>query len=336
MVNYWREKIINSASIKHQCSRDYFYGEDQDLEDAIQSVERAYASTLKDITKFKKPLTNSNRIIILRFWFLQYTRTESASRRTVEMSADTDVLVDHPEESIKLEIKQAVQIALHAYAENLDALDDLKIVLIKNRTSMPFVTSDDPAVLVNRWYINNKYILGSGNGIKSAGIICVLPISQTVCCIAYDGDVYSIPNTVNWVETRRVADVNALNELQYLNCLANLYFANIEKSEKLVEIHKKNKGHRPESRHRLNYAIADEESNGSTRFVVVNKEDAPKHTKALIHMETIPIMPGKWPTLLRWRMKGFVYTNKTGVGHTRRAHIYSRGGPPFEKLRTGR
>lgn len=335
LFNVDREKIFKSAAIKHQCSSNYFYGNDEVLENAIQSIERAYASALRAICKFNTPLSEINRSIILRFWLLQYTRTEAASRRAVEMSADTDILIDHPEESVKLEIKQAVQIALLAFAENLDALDDLKVVLIKNKTSTPFVTSDDPAVLVNRWYINNKYILGSGNGVQSSGMICVLPISPSVCCVAYDGDVYSIPNKSNWVETKRLSDINALNDLQYLNCFANLYFGNNDKSEKILEINKRNYGQRPESRHRLHYAIADEESNGSTRFVVIEKEDAPKHTKALIHMETIPIKPPKWPTLIHWRRKGYVYTNKTGVGHIRKAHILKRSGPPFEKFKTG-
>jgi hypothetical protein len=336
LFNIDRAKVILNAPIKNQCSRDYFYGTDDRLEKAIQFVESSYASVLPDLLSYGRPLTLSSKTIIRRFWFLQQTRTEAASQRTVAMSEEADELIEHPTESFKLGIKEAVQIALQSYAENLDTLDDLKIALVYNRTDVPFITSDDPSVLTNRWLINNIATMGRGYGLHTAGVLCVLPLSPRVCCICYDGHIYSIPNKNNWVDLRDQADVNAINDLQYLNCVANIYFSGQAASESVLELHSRNEGLKPPARHRIHYAIEAESSNGVTKFVVVDKKSAPEHSRALIHMESIRVEPRQWPSILHWRNNGFFYSNGTGLGHVRRADQgLSKGSSPLTKHGTG-
>lgn len=50
LFNIDRLKFIERASVKHQCSGDYFYGEDLALERAIQFTESTYAAALRDIS----------------------------------------------------------------------------------------------------------------------------------------------------------------------------------------------------------------------------------------------------------------------------------------------
>jgi len=336
LYNIDRSAIINRAPIKSQCSRDYFYGSDTHLERAIQTVEGSYASELPGLLKYKNPISPKARAVLPRFWFLQYTRTEAASQRTVAMSADADELIRHQSESFKVEIKQAVLLALDAYAENLDALDDLKIVLSLNRTKIPFITSDDPAIIVNRWLQNNQLVMGPGYGIHAAGLICLLPLSPFVCCILYDGDIYNIPNENNWIDIRSNDDVESINNLQYLNCAANLYFNDLSASLSFEALRAANHSNRPDARHRVHYAIKSKSENGLSTYLVVDKTAIPEHTEALIHMETVRISPEKWPSFLKWRPGGSYFSNNSGVGHIRRSHAQTRfGDRPYSKRKTG-
>lgn len=287
LYNIDRHAVICEAPIKSQCSRDYFYGSDPSLEAGIQSIERGYASILSELLKYNTPISDHARIILPRFWLLQHTRTEAASQRSVAMSEEADDLIKHQTESFRVEIKQAVLMELDACAGNLNALDDLKIVLVRNRTKMPFVTSDDPAIIVNRWLQKIRPVVGLGCGIHAAGLICMLPVSPDVCSIFYDGDVYSIQNCNNWIDLRSIHDVQAINSLQYLNCAANLYFHDRSFSEQFNGLRAVNDAKRPLVHHRLHYAIESKSKNGVSEYVVVDKSRIPDHKKAFTWRQSV-------------------------------------------------
>src|SRR5580698_8291171 len=48
LYNIERDRFIEGAPIKSQCSGDYFYGKDPTLEEGIQMVEGAYSSAVKE------------------------------------------------------------------------------------------------------------------------------------------------------------------------------------------------------------------------------------------------------------------------------------------------
>ncbi|WP_394365128.1 DUF4238 domain-containing protein [Paraburkholderia kirstenboschensis] len=106
--------------------------------------------------------------------------------------------------------------AIAAVADVAPAIEDLKICLVRNRTDTPFVTSDDPAVASNRWYLEDRRALGCSFGLNAAGLITLLPLTRDILCLAYDGDVYSIQHNRGWVDVRNARDVKALNQHQNL------------------------------------------------------------------------------------------------------------------------
>src|SRR6476660_6741129 len=75
LYNIDRQKFIELAPVKHQCSGDYFYGKDPELEKAIQSVEGAYGATLRAIIGPQYSLTDEHRHVLKIFWLLQHLRT---------------------------------------------------------------------------------------------------------------------------------------------------------------------------------------------------------------------------------------------------------------------
>ncbi len=331
LFNIDRLKFIKGAPVKHQCSGDYFYGEDLALEKALQDTEGAYATALRDILNPGYSLTHSHRGLLRRFWLLQHMRTEAASKRTVEMIAAMGEVIDSEAHNFRLSIREAVQEAMLAFVEYMDVLDDLKICLLRNRTSIPFITSDDPAVLTNRWHLQDKRTRGLSFGLRSAGNLMLLPLSPKVLCLGCDGDVYSIPHNNGWVDVRHDADIQALNQHQYLNCRANIFVHDSAHAQEVHEAFSRVALLRPNARHAIHYAVIDRSEGEYTRYRVIDRSLAGNHQEALIHNQAVHTHPSAWPRQLQWRPKGMVFTNGTGVGYVRRAEAELRFSEGFQK-----
>ena len=321
LFNIERLRFIELAPVKHQCSGDYFYGEDPLLEKAIQFMEGSYASSLHEIFSNGYQLSDLHRTILRRFWLLQYLRTEAASKRAVEVTEDVRETIGVSKSEFNLEIREAVQDAMMRFSENMGIIDDLKICLLRNKTNEPFVTSDDPAVLSNRWHLNDQRTRYKSFGLKTSGNLIILPLSPDIMCLGYDGDVYSVPHKRGWVEITNKIDVRAFNQHQFLNCKANIFVRDSMHSQFVHDSFVEASSLRPVVRHRINYAIRDYDDGDFTRYKVIDPEEAGDHQEALIHMETLHARPSLWPRQIKWRRKGAVYTNGTGIGYVRHTHI---------------
>jgi len=64
LFNIDRMKFVERAPVKHQCSRDYFYGEDPALEKALQAEEGLYAAAARDILTPDYTLTDTHRAVL--------------------------------------------------------------------------------------------------------------------------------------------------------------------------------------------------------------------------------------------------------------------------------
>ena len=331
LFNLDREKFVSTAPIKHQCSGNYFYGKDELLEQAIQSVEGAYATTVKRIHDLNYRLTELDRTILRTFWLFQHLRTEAAAKRAVEMSSSFGSAAGVEKPDFKLEIHDAVQMAMKAFSQEMRAVSDLKLCLLKNKTNIPFVTSDNPAIATNRWHFKNKQRCGLSFGLKSAGLVIMLPLSPSIVCIGYDSHVYSVSHKNGWSIVKKNIDVNALNQHQYLNCNANVYFHHSKYSDQISNEFSQIKNIRPEATYRINYAVLDYEENGHKRFRAVSNHNESEHKEALIHVQRVYPEPKNWPHQITWRNRGVVYTNGTGVGYLRREWCVEGSGPRFTK-----
>lgn len=331
LYNIDQKRFIPRASVKRQCSGDYFYGRDPLLEAAIQSVESAYGSALREIQSPHYTLLEEHRTTLRRFWLLQHLRTEQASQRSVEMSQATEAVAGIENLNFRLQIRDAVQMAMRTFAESIHIVDDLKICLVRNRTRIPFVTSDDPAVLANRWQQQTKKAVGHSFGLHSAGALFLLPLNPEVLCLGYDGDVYSIPHKHGWVDARQESDIYALNEHQFLNCRANIFVQDDSHSSIVHEAFLLSESRRPKSRHKIHYAVLDRTEGEYSRYRVVDPKEADEHQEAIIHTQVVHPHPSSWPRVVAWRPGGFVFTNGTGLGYVRRGGTGRVSTRPFRK-----
>lgn len=334
LYNIDRDKVVCSAPIKRQCSGDYFYGDDPLLESAIRSIEDPYGLVINRIIGPGYTFNEEDKTYLKIFWLLQYQRTEAASKRVVEVSEEVGESVGMEAEEFRFAIKDAVQMAMRSFPELMHGMSDMKMVLIKNKADVPFITSDDPAILTNRWHFERSPTNGVLSfGLHSAGNLMLLPISPFVLCLGYDGDVYSIPHERGWVSVTRSADVSLLNQFQILNCRANLFFHDSGQSEYIRSEFMSFKNARLEKRHKINHAVLEREQDGSSYYKVVDSSTARDYAEAIVNFQDFHPRPERWPHLFGFRANGSVYTNDSGMGFVRKAWIPESRYKPFRKVK---
>ncbi|WP_372397752.1 DUF4238 domain-containing protein [Azospirillum sp. HJ39] len=320
LFNFNRMKVIQNAAVKHQCSGDYFYGWDNDLEKAINFVENKYGECMKHLAQENLIIGPIEHVVLRKFIYLQHLRTEEASRSASEMTLS---MLDLPGSDIPIPSKReaqkaAVQSAMLHFAESMDIIDDLKLCIVRNRTNRPFITSDNPAILTNRLIIQRSRKSDCRFGAKTAGAIFILPLTQDLCALLYDGDVYTVSKQDHWVDVERVSDIEAINDHQLLNCMDNVYFCNWSSRDWIADRARSVQSFRPERKHTVTHAVLDSTTEWGFRYLVKPLPNIMDEEEVLVHVMKNHPCPPAWPSFLRFRLDGRAYSNNTRAGLTRR------------------
>ncbi|OYW38972.1 MAG: hypothetical protein B7Z42_07090 [Brevundimonas sp. 12-68-7] len=323
LFNLDADRAIPNAAVRKQCSHDYLYGQDRQLETAIQTIEGAYGSAIQRLVTQAAEPTGLDRLVLRRFVLLQHLRTEAASVSASQIAAALaqlpGVLPEGEAFDPKTVMLEAVQGAMLFYARSMKIVDDLQVTLVRNRTATPFVTSDDPAVLTNRWHLQNPRAEGLAFGVRSGGAIMLLPLSPELLAVLHDPNVYSVPHRGGVVQLRRDEDVRALNDHQILNCAANLYFRRWDGREAIAEAARETAPHRRDPRHRTTYAVRDQAIGEHIRYEARPLADILPQAEGevLVHTESLRARPVRWPRFLQYRRDGRMYSNGTRTGFVR-------------------
>jgi len=337
LFNLRGHRNIPSASIKGQCSSNYFYGDDQKLDDALRGSEGLYGMFLRELSSKNFRLEERHKELLRHFCLLQHIRTEGQMQRNLEfmmgmVNAAFDG--DPPRECIPI-AKETVQIAMNVFADSMHLIHDLKVGLVWNRTPIDFITSDNPSVHTNRWHQQSPKAAGKAPGISSSGTIFFMPLTPRCLCIIYDGDVYTVDKIGDWIEVDRSDDAACLNEHQFLNCHANVYYADWSSRHGIEQSFDQIAHRRLDQRHQVTVAVLESENAWGQEFKVVPQKEVRGHTEGLIHVKGISPVPSKWPRFLRIRSKPRIYSNNTGTGFVRawslRQGRYSGSG--YKKIR---
>jgi hypothetical protein len=305
------------APVKNQCSGNFFYGQDSRLEDVIQLTESKYGETINKLLISNNIFSSDDKDLLRFFWLFQHTRTEAAAIRAVELSESTGRVIGA--EEFGLGIKEAVLIALSTIPEAISILKDLKFCLIRNKTRYPFITSDNPAILTNKWQVDNKRTRGHSFGMHSAGALLLLPLSPKLLCVGYDGDVYNIPHKNGTVDVKSERDIQSFNVHQFLNCQSNVFYQDKQHTSLIHEAYLSILHMRPKIRHSINYAVFDGAEGNTKRYKVIDPAEAMKYQEAIIHHQIIHPRPNIWPSQISTRRNGSVYSNGTGIGYVRQS-----------------
>jgi hypothetical protein len=323
LLNLERRALIANASIRKQCAKNYFYGSDLLIERGLQNIEGRYASIIK---KLATKIVDYNDLQFLRdFCYLQYLRTDFAAKRQALAMQDMRQLIFEgtPEESRprSLSEKDLVQDAISSFIDTVEVIADLKVCLIINETWRHFVTSDDPAVSLNRFYSQRLGPRWKSFGIENAGVILILPLSPKLLICSYDGDIYTCPDkNGHIVSIDKESDARALNTLQYLKASKNLYFSDWDQAESIQADFSAIAAKRPEKWHNIHFAVKDEKGSTaeSERYRVVHtREERTSATEAFVHLQSVMLEPEVWLSKIKFRQKLKYIDTKTGAGYRR-------------------
>ena len=331
LFNIDRRRVIPLVSARHQCSRDYFYGTDPELEIAIQSLESSYAEALCRITRGSYVLTHEDSDLLRKFWLFQYLRTEAASQRSVQvLNAATDAMGLTGAE-YKAELGRAVLYAMKTFAEKMDIMDDMSACLVRNKSERSFITSDDPAALSNRLYLEFMSRHGRSFGLRHSGNIMILPLTPSILFLGYDRNIYTVRDRKGWITLRAADEARAYNEHQMLGCRANIFFRESHDGLEIESEFAKIAERRPAARHRIHTMIYDRSQEDHDFYRVVKPEEAQQHGELMVHVEAVYPTPARWPIHLAIKVKGTVFSNGSGSGYLRRPRTRIGKQNPFRK-----
>ncbi len=163
------------------------------------------------------------------FVLLQWCRTDGALRRRREVMQAMDDLAHRGLEHLRRDHSDMSQSALVAGSLRIwtsagKDVEDLRVLILRNRSRVDFVTSDDPAIATNRVFLQRMH--DPNFGLVNIGAMMAMPLGPRHAVICYDHESYApVGRSGCYLDVIRDQDAIALNELQHLNSISNIYFA---------------------------------------------------------------------------------------------------------------
>jgi hypothetical protein len=316
LLNIDRGKFIRDASIKTQCSRDYFYG-DAAEERKFDYFEGAYAEAVRDVTSGTISVATGEKLRALSV--LQYARTEGAAQQAAAQSARFRDAVDpegreFSEDEVwdeKTALKESLATAGHMHK----FFNDLDWAVIVNETRFTFVTSDDPAILTNR-YARQRLGL-SKFGAISSGLTLSLPLTPRHWIVFYDSQVYRMSDRIGRiVKVRDAADVLHLNQLACIKAARNVYYADVDAEAALTTALESVSDQRTRDRFQLEFYREDEP--GSECYTKIAAPDVYDGASYLTSIAPNHPVPPRWFSKLKIRLNPFFFSDGASTRHVRR------------------
>lgn len=237
-------KLCKLVPIKGQCSERYFYSTEPELEDAFSKLESKVAAILRKIVKEQSldNLTLDEYVHLLSFILFQRGRTKYMDEKQTEMidyffenmlkpmflssdEAKKSGLTAESIKDIKMVHSNPVLLPLLGHLDSAPLIADLSMSLLRNTSSMDFITSDNPVIFFNTFF-NKEKNLGT-DGFQSRGLQIFYPINSRFMLMFFDKAYYEI--IADDKMTTKVfdpKDIRRINGLQIINCNKNVYFEN--------------------------------------------------------------------------------------------------------------
>jgi hypothetical protein len=244
-------RFVCYASIKGQCARHKFYG-DERVEEWLCNFESHHAVVYRAIVDIAwkgrtTTLSAEEHYHLREAILLQRSRTPRNARLHAS-STDQMMLYTYceylkalpatPERQATIEAVQRGQatvqnsqfvsliLSLRFAPRAVMAISDLSLLILRNHTTAPFIMGDAPCVFSNHYMraIRDRGVLG----FMTPGLMAVLPIDSHTQALLYDAAVYT-PNysTAGCIDVFRIADVSILNALQIHSAEENVYFSDV-------------------------------------------------------------------------------------------------------------
>jgi hypothetical protein len=332
LYNITQDRLIPNAPTRGQCARDYLYGGKGDvlLEGFLQKLEGEYADLVRKAEADPASLTAADFARLRGFTFVQYQRTDMAFQRQqlmrdeVHAASIEGIDPKFAEEVTKLSDRDLIRISMAIALSEQKTIDDLVPFIALNKTSMEFVTSDDPAILTNRYSIQK---MNDRNfGLVSVGVTFYLPLTPWLLFGCYDSGSYRLSGAKGHVvEVTSEGDVIAFNEAQLIKAGANLYFGSWSAGESIKESMPRAKDQRSERTGGIRIWVPTTSRrgaalvHGATRYREATPEERLSAKEKLIQMQPLFAKPRRWPSCLPIRNAVKKIETQTAIGAVRRS-----------------
>ena len=232
--------IVETAPIKSQCSRDYFYTKNPVFEQMFGDLEGQHKRLVTRILEedyVPGPLSNDHHSLLSMIMF-QAGRTEAVvahqdhladefgraiMRKHFEKERKHDLLAYL--DKVRITMPDAILDAIAQHLSMYPLISDLDVSLFVNRTAEDFLTSDHPVARCNNLPATAAPY-GANIGFASRGLLILMPLSPRSLLLLSDPEVYNVTKrSDNVVPLTKVDDVVGLNLAQCFEATQNLYFA---------------------------------------------------------------------------------------------------------------
>lgn len=243
--------FVHFASVKSQCARHKFYGDEQ-VENWLSSLESRHAAVSRAVIDIAwngqtTTLSDEEGHHLREAILIQHSRTPRNARIHASSSDQMSLyayceylkaLPATPERQATIEAIQrgkasvknsqfiSLMFSLQLAARATAAISDLMLLILRNQTSTPFIMGDAPCVFSNHYM---RAIRDSGVlGFMTPGLMAVLPLDSRTQVLLYDADVYKPDySSAGCIDIIRIADVSLLNALQIHSAEENVYYSDL-------------------------------------------------------------------------------------------------------------
>ncbi|HGM6754457.1 TPA: DUF4238 domain-containing protein [Serratia marcescens] len=243
-------KSIKTQSVPYdpQCQKRYFYGADLHIENTFEKMENdadlelnklINTSVIPNAKPNANQLDNSDvRELLLTFIYIQYSRTQKIknivnkevnrlikedarnnkdvifnSIKSNEKLGDyklSDAEINNFIDDVEIELNEPFHHILRSARDEYNKNKHLKIVVLFNSTTVPFITSDNPAFCFTSFFPERTPSF-------------FLPISPAHCLFCFDEHYFKARSIRNIVFISDQSEVRYINRLQCDNCDKNIY-----------------------------------------------------------------------------------------------------------------
>jgi hypothetical protein len=233
VFNVLNDRFIQTAKLKTQGSKNFYYGADGEVEDDLANIEGELAATIREMIDQQSPPTKNSKghYGLLTFVALMDLRNPARidgmkamlsemRRRLLETDPNANVSKFVPDSSHK----QLVELHLSHVTEMAITMLDLDYKLLVNKTSNPFITSDFPIVKYNQFLEQRKWPL-SKVGFGLVGLQVFMPLSHELMLVLFDSAIYKVGDKKKSSHVITNGDeIDQLNILSFLNCIDTIFF----------------------------------------------------------------------------------------------------------------
>lgn len=323
LYNVESQTAVRNAPVKSQCARDYFYGRDGVIEHHMGTFETIYSLVVNRLERNNGNVNAEDLNFLREFSLLQYSRTEMAMMRMRAMHQGMhDVIFNgarYRDEPLDVSNDAMISESLRLFSTHRESISDLKTLIIINDTNVKFVTSDDPTIVVNKYYKQKVRTFDSSIfGLGSSGIMMFLPITPKYAICHYDGDVYTVNEQLrNSAVLRKRTDVRAINDLQYIKAARNVYFSDWGDAQRIAHECQESEHLRLDSWIDFKVTVPDGVTPSGERFRSATEEEKISSTRVFIVLESRFPIPSHFPSIFKYRIKIRSFSNGSAAGHVR-------------------